>query len=90
MTTKRTYKERGEYQLRLGDDGCLDMGGIRFYANERNEVELLTPDGWQDVLLEFDEELGWIATTEAHSEEKGFCIVTLDLSPVGLFARLPQ
>lgn len=80
----------GEHQLKQGDDCCLDMGGVRFYPNERNEVELLTPDGWKDVLLEFDETLGWIATTEAHSEEKGFYVVTLDLSPVGMFARLPK
>lgn len=79
----------GEYQLRQGDGYFLEMGGVRFYAGEKNEVELLTPDGWKHVLLELYGD-SWIATTEENSEGEAPRIVTLDLCPVGLFARLPQ
>lgn len=92
LLTYRTVRlfPGGEYQLQLDDLGCLDMGGVKFCANDRNEVELLTPEGWKYVLLECDDERGWFATVEDHSEEDGIRIVTLDISPVGLFARLPQ
>lgn len=78
-------------QIKKSEDGqSLSLGGRVFYAGEMNAVELLTPEGWLEVLLELDEKLGWIATTEAHSESKGFYVATLDVNPVGMIARLPR
>ncbi len=79
------------YQVKIAEDGkSLSVGGMVFYANDVNAVELLTPGGWKEVLLELDNKQGWIATTEEYSAEKGFYVDTLNVNPVGMFARIPR
>ena len=79
------------YQVKIAEDGkSLSVGGMVYYANDVNTVELLTPCGWKEVLLELDNKQGWIATTEEYSKEKGFYIDTLNVNPVGMFARIPH
>ena len=79
------------YQVKISNDGkSLCVGDYVLYANDLNDVELLTPAGWKEVLLELDDSRGWIATTEMYSKENGVHVDTLNINPVGMYARILQ